>query len=866
MTGTTPPPPATPADTLPLDLAWPEIREKLGQHKNLVLVAEPGAGKTTRFPPQLLKSGFLPGDKKIIMLEPRRLAARASAFRIAEEQDWKLGAEIGYQVRFENRTSRETRIEILTEGLLSRRLQSDPELSDVGAVILDEFHERSQHTDLALGLLFELQQLARPDLRLIVMSATLDADRVSSFLDGAPIVRVPGRTHPVEIHHGKRPLSLETGFAFTDQVAETVFDLLSGRKSREGDILIFLPGAREIRNVGEKIRPEVERFGGVCVELHGSLSLEEQNRAIKRDPRGRIKIVLATNIAETSLTIDGVGTVIDSGLARVSRLDAIGFPRLVLSRISLASATQRSGRAGRQAPGQSYRLWSKLDESSMPAFEVPEILRTDLGDPILALLSQGVTDPFGFSWFEKPSNESLQRSLDSLTDLGLRDARSGALTPQGRRALQLPLSARLARLVLESVQAGATALGADLAALLSEKDIATRAHDLKRQASLESDLVLRLHLLRDARSSNESFAIKNVRRVADSIVSAASRLRHEVVNEAPDSSPDDDLAMRLLARAFPDRLCRRRRKKEAAARMVGGKGVTLAPYSSVETADFFVALDASEPPPHLGGPRSDAQITIASRVEREWLEQDFPTAISKKAQIIFDDESLTVQKQTATFFRDLPLEDPHISRPTFDEAFDVLMRAAESRWDSHLATSATLQSLLERLRFLRLELSEGREFEFDEFAVRRACLEEVCFGETKLNDVLAKDLADVYLRHLPSRLSRLLSESAPSHIVVPSGSRIRVHYPEARPPYLEVRIQEVFGWRETPKLANGKVSVVMHLLGPNYRPMQVTADLASFWQNGYPEVRKELRARYPKHSWPDDPTTAPAVARGRPRK
>jgi ATP-dependent helicase HrpB len=363
---------------LPLDVCWPDIESALQSHRNLVLVAEPGAGKTTRLPPLLLLSGLIAESQKILVLEPRRLAARAAAMRIADERGWRVGGEVGYQVRFENRTSPTTRLQILTEGLLTRRLQSDPELRDVGTVILDEFHERSQHTDLALGLLFELQELSRPDLRIIVMSATLDADRVSRFLKDCPIVKVPGRTHPIEIHHAAKPLSLETGPGFLDMVAETTLAVIEGSKPRKGDLLVFLPGAREIRGVRERISARADRAGFDCLELHGSLALEDQDRAIRRSSdHSRSKVVLATNIAETSLTIDGVGTVIDSGLARVMRTDALGFPRLSVSRISLASATQRAGRSGRQGPGHCYRLWSKLDESSMPAFEQPELLRTD---------------------------------------------------------------------------------------------------------------------------------------------------------------------------------------------------------------------------------------------------------------------------------------------------------------------------------------------------------------------------------------------------------------------------------------------------------------------------------------------------------
>jgi ATP-dependent helicase HrpB len=868
-------------DPLPLDDAWSGIHEALKLHRNLVLVAEPGAGKTTRFPPRLLASGLLPVNQKILMLEPRRLAARASAHRIAFEQGWQVGREVGYQVRFENKTSPSTRLQILTEGLLARRLLSDPELSDIGAVILDEFHERSQHTDLALGLLFELQSLARPDLRLIVMSATLDAEKVSAYLENCPIIRVPGRTYPVTVHHSQRPLSIETGPGFLDRVSESVIDVVSGKKPSAGDVLVFLPGAREIRGVRERVATRTSEAGFLSLELHGSLPLEDQDRAIRRlneNSGYRGKIILSTNIAETSLTIDGVGTVIDSGLARVARTDSLGFSRLGLSRISLASATQRAGRAGRQGPGHCHRLWSRLDEASMPAFEQPELLRTDLTDPLLALLSQGVNDAEGFSWFEKPASSQIEEAQRTLTELGFRDPQTGALTPEGREALKLPLSARLARLLLEATRAGSTDLGARMAALLSERDPVVRAVDLKRRARSESDLLERLHLIdeRDSRVDIDRVATANIRRVIDALKSSAGRIDIRKLPPAPlelGRLDDDDLALRLLLLSFPDRLCRRRRPKEPAARMVGGKGVQLAPFSVVETAEYFVALDSNEAPATsatASGSRSDPQITIASRVERDWIRALFPQAVSRSSAIVFDPDSLSVQKQTGMRFRDLPLEDAHSGRPDAEEAFPVLMDAARRHWDTHFAKHENLAQVLARLRFVRRTLAPEDPLwvgiESADSPVAQSFLEEVCFGETRLTSALEKPLGDAFIRHLPPNISSLLEDTAPERLAVPSGSRLRIHYPDDRDPYVEVRIQEMFGMRETPRVARQKVALVIHLLGPNFRPVQVTSDLASFWKNGYAEVRKELRARYPKHSWPDDPLTARPEAKGSRRR
>ncbi len=851
--------------TLPLDLSWPEILKSLKEHQNLVLVAEPGAGKTTRFPPALLKSGLIPVDKSVLMLEPRRLAARASASRMAEEQGWTLGREVGYQVRFENRTIPSTRIKVLTEGLLGRRLQNDPELRDVGAVVLDEFHERSQHTDLALGLLFELQQLTRPDLRIIVMSATLDAESVSRYLNDAPVVLVPGRTYPVNIHHGLKPLTLESGPVLFERVGEAVLNCVEGALAREGDVLVFLPGTREIRGVRERIAERASRAGFDTVELHGSLALEDQDRAIRKQG-SRGKIVLATNIAETSLTIDGIGTVIDSGLARVSRSDAAGFSRLSLSRISLASATQRAGRAGRQGPGVCHRLWSKIDELSMPAFEQPEILRTDLSEPLLLLLGQGTRNPESFSWFERPPTTSIRSAMRTLEELGFQ--KQGELTREGQAALRLPLPVRPARLVLESMREGAIELGAQLAALVTERDIVMRSTDLKRQASIESDVMLRWHLLTEHGARDvDRFAKQTCLRAAEQIEKVARELAKDL--NTPPSRPksngqnSDELGQKLLLKSYPDRLSRRRRAGDPSAKMIGGKGIRLAQFSSVERAEFFVAVDSMEAPAHLNIPKNEVVVSIASQVELAWIEQAFKEFITEKTETVFDADSRQVLDQTARYLRDLPLNQPQRKRAHPDQAHEILVQVCLENWNHWMASREDISSIEDRLQFLK---ANGALPPNEDATARHEFLKEAAFGSTKLDEVFAKPLSEIYLRHLLATTTALLRKEAPERLQVPSGSEIKVNYPPERAPYIEVRIQEVFGWASSPRLAAGKIPLVLHLLGPNYRPMQVTSDLASFWQNGYSEIRKELRSRYPKHSWPDNPLTAKPEARGRRRQ
>jgi ATP-dependent helicase HrpB len=864
-------------EKLPLDLAQDELLSALRSHHNLVLVAEPGAGKTTRFPPLLLRflNSVVPtsGGKKpakLLVLEPRRIAARAAAQRIAHEQKWNVGEQVGYQVRFENLVTAQTGIQILTEGLLAKRLLSDPNLSEIDAVILDEFHERNQHTDLAIALLFELQQLSRPDLRIIVMSATLDAHSVSRYLGDAPIVNVPGKVFPVQIHHSKNPQELDTGPDFLDRVAEKIIDCVEKRIARERDVLVFLPGAGEIRGVRGRVGEKLERLGFDCLELHGSLSLDEQDLAL-RQHSGRNRVVLATNIAETSLTLDGIGTVIDSGLARIVRIDAAGFPRLMVSRISRASATQRTGRAGRQGPGQCHRLWNKNDELSMPDFEQPEIARSDLSEALMTLLAHGITDPLSFSWFEPPLASAIAEAQTTLTHLGFRESGSGALTAEGREALKLPVDARLARLVIEALKVSAVELGARLAALLSERDILRRSANHKQGHHAQSDVLIRLSALeeftRSSRSSDsvDRIAAAQVLKVSSSLEQAAKRIKIESLKPSSlkrGKFSEEELALRLLLLAFPDRVARRRRPGEAAARMVGGRGIQLASFSAVETAEFFIAITSREGFGQAG--RGDAQIATASRVESEWIKNAFPDAIAKRSVLNFSSDDLAVWQETAEMFRDLPLQEPNIAKPAADDAFKILQTEAKRRWQSHFAVHPDLASWLARLEFVKRELGQSMTGE-EESLSSADFFAEVCFQETRLSEVLKKPLGEIYNRHLPEKIRKLVEQAAPASLQVPSGSRIEIHYPESRLPFIEVRIQEIFGWTTSPKLALGKIPLQIHLLSPGFKPVQVTSDLESFWRGTYQEIRKELRIRYPKHSWPEDPFSAKAEAKGRPR-
>ena len=894
---------------------WPEIEAALAAHNNLVIVAEPGAGKTTRLPPALamsqlfdpanqaartngsaqsriqagaqsgIQAGAQSGNKtiakQILMLEPRRLAARAAAARIAEEQQWSLGGRVGYQVRFENRTSSDTQLTVLTEGLLARRLFSDPTLKGVGSVILDEFHERSLHTDLGLSLLYELQQLERPDLRLIVMSATLDAERVAQYLGDCPIVRVPGRTYPVEVCFENSSLLLDTGDDFVQASGRLLGELITGKRKRIGDVLAFMPGAREIRNVAEFIRRLANENQFEVVELHGSLTLEEQNRALNK--RQNPKIILATNIAETSLTIDGVNTVVDTGLARVMRVDGLGFPRLYLSRISKASATQRAGRAGRQGPGICYRVWNKLDDASMPNFEAPEVLRADLTEALMSLAAQGVTDFENFSWFEKPRPESLQFAKRTLEMLGFLESKG--LTSLGRDSLQVGSSPRLSKLLMTSLKLGEPQLGSAVAALLSEKDILQSSRNMKSQNLSEGDLTLRLEIFnRDSNEASSQLAVdrqglRNVQQVAQLFTSQLKRLKPNLTRTdqslskmtKPKAEPkakakpkaESETLTELLFSAFSDRICRRRRAHQPEAVMVGGKGVKLANQSTVVTSEFFFALGTMSPG-GSGNSKNDIQVTIASPltlVDLERLARQNGESLREKTEFIFDEETLSIQKARASFFRDLPISDPKISGVGSEDVSEKLIQAAFERWELLFLNQASIRSVLDRMEFMR----PGSSAELLSSDRKQAFLEELCYGKSRLSHILDQDLEDVLLRHLAPDDREALEKLAPKKLRVPSGSLLPIQYPANQNPFLEVRIQEIFGWLTTPLLGPQQSPLTLHLLGPNYRPVQVTSDLNSFWKNGYSEVRKELRSRYPKHSWPDDPLTANPEAKGRRR-
>lgn len=833
---------------LPIDSQLPEIIASFKKTQNLVLTASPGAGKTTRLPPALLALT----DKKILVLEPRRIAAVAAAQRISHENNWQMGQQVGYQVRFDSKSNQNTRLVFLTEALLTQKILQDPELSDVGIVVLDEFHERSVNADLALGLLKELQELSRPDLKIVIMSATLETTALNEYLQDCTAVHVPGKIFPLETSYAKESQGLQANHQWIEKVSENIRQI--SVKESIKDLLVFLPGAGEIERVFSQIETWAQQKNFLIYKLHGSMDLSDQSDVL--EPQSQKKIILATNIAESSLTINGVNAVLDTGLSKQMSLHAkTGFPQLLVRRISKSSATQRAGRAARQEKGYCFRLWTKMDEMSMLEHDIAEIFRTDLSETLLSLSALGVRDFKSFSWLEKPKDALIERATQQLRALQLIDT-NNAVTELGKSALSWPLPLRMSVLMEKSIHAKEPVLGAILAALLSEKDILRN----EAQASVyDCDLSHRvdafLHFMKSGQSQGlQRSACYQVQKSVDQLLKKAKvpeRISADKINF--------DKIPLLILESFSDRLVARRRQNESTGIMAGGRGVQLDQRSLVKKSQFFVALNLVE-----GLSSADTKVSLACAMPEQLIQTHLYPKATLVTEIDFDEKSQKVIKRSFKSFQGLPLEEARIFPVSNEEAQTQLPQVALARWQILSEKNENLSRWLERYHFLR---SHDESLpDFSDAVLLKEILSEACMGETKLENLYSKDLIYFFESKLSSLQKSQLDKQVPSQIQVPSGSSIKVHYTKNGNPHMEVRLQEVFGWFDTPKILNGSVAVTLHLLGPNYRPVQVTQDLKSFWGNGYNEVRKELKARYPKHSWPEDPTTAPAVAKGRPTK
>jgi len=823
-----------------------------------VLKAEPGAGKTTRVPPAILDAGLaLLENKKpgqIIVLQPRRVAARSAAARISSERGTTLGAEIGYSVRQESKQSKETRILVCTTGVFLRKLQDDPSIEDTAVVVFDEFHERSIDSDLALALTRQVQREIRPDLKIVVMSATLDSAPIKEYLDDCPAIECPGRTFPIEQQY----LAHHSSQAIERLVQEGVERMLD---KTEGDLLVFLPGVGEIFKTQSSLESLAEKQNLSLLPLYGDMSLSEQQAVLL--PSKQRKIVLSTNVAETSLTIAGVTAVIDSGLARVNRFDpCAGINRLELSRISKASATQRAGRAGRTAAGHCLRLWSEREHQMLPDFEFPEIERVDLSEAVLKLIAWGERDVLNFGWFEKPPEAAIERALELLERLGA--THSGKLTNTGKAMALLPLQPRLARLLVEGARLGQTKRVALCAALLSERD-PFRVPDRKAEAThhTDSDVLAAVNALESFEESKLKDSIlgeiipgaaKQILRTADQLFRLAGNIKSES-NAKPDSKARldskttidaDEAVLRAIMSAYPDRICKRRTPKDMRAVMVGGRGVKLAEQSTVREAQLFVAADL------IDRNKWELQVRRASAVERNWLPQEL---MSSSVDVTYDTAREKVVALKRTKFCDLVLDESVSSIPAEVDPGTVLAEAVLANLDLNSLVDEDAKDYLARIDCLRELLPE---LNFPDFGENPwpALLPTWSCGCSSLAELKANSLVAAMQGSLTSEQISAIDRDAPLHATLPSGRRVKMQYERGKQPVLAARIQEVFGMADSPRIAGGRQAVQMHLLAPNYRVQQITNDLSSFWKNTYPEVKKEMKGRYPKHSWPDDPMKA----------
>jgi len=785
---------------LPIDPLVPEIAAHLRAEKNLVIVAEPGAGKTTRVPPALLS---LDGGE-VLVLEPRRLAARLAARYVAAERGEAVGGTVGYQVRFEEAAGPSTRLRFLTEGVLTRRLLSDPELKRVSTVVLDEFHERHLEGDLALALLRRLQKTRRPDLRLVAMSATLDAAPVAAYLGGARVVRSEGRQYPLEIAytpHSAAPLE--------EQVAAAL-ERLAGFPEK-GHVLVFLPGAVEIRRAQTGCAALAGRRDWLLLPLHGDQPPEEQDRAV--GPSARRKIILSTNVAESSITIDGVSTVIDSGLARVaSHSPWSGLPVLEVSRISQASANQRAGRAGRTGPGRAIRLYPLEDFVRRPAHDTPEIARADLAPVALLLAAMGAGAIEAIDWLDAPPPAAVEHAGNLLAQLGVSEA-------MAREMARYPLHPRLSRLIVEGRRRGAAEDGCTVAALLS----AGQRLPARPQETSRSDLLVLMASQWEWRTAQ---TVRQVRRMVDPP-------RQQVRDE-------DALLISVLA-AFPDRVARRRQGAEL--QLASGGPAQLAPSSTVAAEEFLVAVEAED--------RRDQKaplVRIASGIRPEWLIDLFPERVRETSRVEWNRAAERVESVSALWFDQIAIEE---SRGAADPGAASALLASKAM-EAGIARFDDTEAVEAFLRRVRFAAQYGPVAEpGPEIALRDLATGLKSFAE--LEAAARGALVHALQRQMTAADRRLLDEIAPERIKLPRGRSVVVHYEAGRPPWIASRLQDFFGMSATPAVARGAVPLVVHLLAPNQRPVQMTTDLAGFWQRLYPQVRRELSRRYPRHAWPEDP-------------
>jgi ATP-dependent helicase HrpB len=819
--------------------------ETLGREHAAVLVAPPGAGKSTQAPLVLLEADWL-GGQQILMLEPRRLAARAIAMRMAWLLGEPVGGRIGYRTRLDTQVSRATRLTVLTEGVLTRMLQSDPALEGVGLVIFDEFHERSLNADLGLALCLDARTNLREDLRLLVMSATLDAAPVAALLGGAPVLTGEGRVHPVETRYLSRPDSRSLASA-------TVRAVCHALDTDPGDILVFLPGAAEIRRVERQLTERPLPPGVTVHALFGDLPAGEQDAALAPAPPGRRKVVLATSIAETSLTIEGVRVVVDAGLSRRSRFDPVtGMSGLVTTRVSRAAADQRCGRAGRLAPGICYRLWAGHETRGLEPATPPEILGADLAPLALDLAAWGIADPAQLKFLDPPPAASLAQARELLAGLGALD-QDGRVTPHGRRMATLGVHPRLAHMLLAAGELGCAALACDLAAILSERDLLRGPG-----AATDADVGLRVELLHDGGTVPPGSEIDRGARARAARQARAWRRELALVDDDAGRGRMEGV---LLALAYPDRIGTAR--GDGRYLLSGGRGAFFRETQPLSRQSFIVAAE-------LDSGEREARIFLAAALDRADIERHLADRIETREIIRWDAAEAAVIARRERRLGAILLDEARLDDPDPARVMSAMLHGLDELGLQALPWTDAARSLRQRAEFLRhhLHADDASWPALDDATLAADAarwLAPWLEGVTRRSHLDRLDLHAILAARFSHAARQELERLAPTHLTAPSGSRIPIDYSDPDAPFVAVRLQEVFGLTETPRLAGGRVPLTLQLLSPARRPVQVTRDLESFWARGYAEVRKELKGRYPKHYWPDDPRTATATRRVRPR-
>jgi ATP-dependent helicase HrpB len=847
-----------PVETLPIDPLLPEICATLRAGTGLVLTAPPGAGKTTRIPPALHRSAIA-DTGEIVILEPRRLAARMAAVRAAQEISEPVGETVGFTIRFERADSSRTRIRYVTEGVLARGIARDPLLAGIAVLILDEFHERSIQTDLALAYARRLQLTARPDLKILVMSATMDPAPVAEFLGGAPVLESSGRRYDVAVEWEPR----DTARPMHEKAAASVTRLVQEQSS--GDILVFLPGAAEIRQTAGALAGVAAREGLLVLALHGDLPAAQQSQAL--EPAAQRKVILATNVAETSITIPGVAAVVDSGLVRAASYSAwTGLPRVELAKASKSSAQQRAGRAGRTGPGKVVRLYTKWDFECRPDRDPPEIRRADLAEPVLALHAAGIEGIADFSWFEAPPQRALDAAEALLKRLGALNGEAG-ITKVGRRMMRFPLHPRLGRLLIEGERAGIVEQAALAAALLNEKDIRLDARTSltgsfsgarmpAARAKGSSDLLELMDCFETARAVD--FKPDELRRLGlDSrSVAVVDRLHRQLLplmrrqQRQPMGEECETAMLTALLAAFPDRVAQRRTETSRDLLLAEGGSAELSPGSVVHGGRLLVAIDAEQ---RRRTPRdADAVLVrLASEIQPEWLVELFPDSIVETRELLWNEPGARVDERIRSSYGNIALED--IVRPAQpgDETGRLLTEAVFRKGLVPIPDAAQAPAFLCRVGLLKQHFPdhgfEGAALEM------RSAVEELCRGKRSFAELAHASLVNFLLWRLSRTEQELLRREAPERIALRNGRSVKVNYESDRAPWIQARMQDFFGMSSGPAICGGKLPLTLHLLAPNGRAVQVTQDLAGFWQRHYPAIRRELQRRYPKHAWPETP-------------